>query len=79
MLSVERMLSYINRVAHLEPLLTLMEIDMGCQEMAIAKRNGLPVQYENIITVLDVLGYYMKIFALELEKCKTLQKNSQGI
>lgn len=73
----ERMLSYINRVQHLGSILKSMNVDIDGQEMAMAILNGLPEQYENIITALDALGDDIKTFTLDLVKSRLLQEEQR--
>lgn len=73
----EKMLTYINRVQHCGSVLKSMEVDIDSKEIAIAILNGLPSEYESLITTLDALEDDKNLFTLELIKSRLLQEEKR--
>lgn len=73
----EKMLTYINRVCHLSTILKSMNVQIENEEVVMAVLNGLPKQYDNIITALDALGSE-STFSLEFVKSRLLQEEQRN-
>ena len=58
----------MNRVRQLGATLKSMGVDVDDEEMAMAARNGLPAQYEYIITALDAVSDGESRFTYDLVK-----------
>lgn len=54
-----------------------MDVEIDGNEMAMTTLNGLPVQYEILITALDALGDENKSFTLDTVKSQLLQEEQR--
>lgn len=73
----ERIQASINRVQHSGSVLMPMGVDIESPELAMATINGLPGQYENIITALEALGDDRSTFYRNIEKSITTRRAAE--
>lgn len=73
----EKMLSYINRVRQLASTLESMQVEIDEKELAMAVLNGLPSQYQPIITALDAIGDDDESFTFSKVRSRLLQEEKR--
>ena len=73
----ENVITFINRIKTLASTLKSMNVIIDDSEMAMAVLNGLPDDYDHLISALDALGNEDESFTLEFVKSRILQEEQR--